>query len=59
KKVALFGSYDWGDGQWLRDWEDRVKSCGATVTTESLKVQLTPDDSGIAECKSWASKAIA
>ncbi|MCR5046843.1 MAG: flavodoxin [Treponema sp.] len=59
KKVALFGSYDWGDGQWLRDWEDRVKSCGATVTTESLKVQLTPDDAGIAECKAWAAKAIA
>ncbi len=59
KKVALFGSYDWGDGQWLRDWEDRVKSCGATITAESLKVHLTPDDSGIAECKAWASKAAA
>ncbi|MCQ2574460.1 MAG: flavodoxin domain-containing protein, partial [Treponema sp.] len=35
KKVGLFGSYDWGDGQWLRDWEDRAKSAGANVV-ESL-----------------------
>lgn len=25
KKIALFGSYGWGDGQWMRDWEDRCK----------------------------------
>ena len=59
KKVALFGSYDWGDGQWLRDWEDRVKSCGGSITAESLKVHLTPDEAAVAECKAWASKAIA
>lgn len=58
KKTALFGSYDWGDGQWLRDWEERVSSAGSTVVNEPLKIQLTPDEEGISQCKSWASEAI-
>jgi len=52
KKVGLFGSYDWGDGQWLRDWEDRTKYVGANVT-ESLMVHLTPEEEDIAKCKEW------
>lgn len=52
KKVAIFGSYDWGDGQWLRDWADRIKAAGATVLNgEGLKINLTPDDDGLAECR--------
>ena len=31
KKVLLFGSYGWGDGQWMRDWEERVKAAGAEL----------------------------
>ena len=31
KTIALFGSYGWGDGQWMKDWEDRIASDGATV----------------------------
>lgn len=58
KKIAVFGSYDWGDGQWLRDWEERIKNDGGVITTENLKINLTPDDAGITECKEWASKAI-
>ena len=53
KKVGLFGSYDWGDGQWLRDWEDRTKSAGANVV-ESLMVHLTPEEDDIAKCQNWA-----
>ncbi len=52
KKVAIFGSYDWGDGQWLRDWADRITSSGATVVNgEGLKGHLEPDDDCVAECK--------
>lgn len=52
KKVAIFGSYDWGDGQWLRDWAGRLSSAGASVINgEGLKVQLTPDEAGLAECR--------
>ena len=31
KTIALFGSYGWGDGQWMRDWEERMMGSGATV----------------------------
>ena len=58
KKVGLFGSYDWGDGQWLRDWEDRVKSQGGQMAAEVLMVHLTPEDADIQKCKDWASAAI-
>ena len=52
KKVAIFGSYDWGDGQWLRAWADRITSSGATVVNgEGLKGHLEPDDDCVAECK--------
>lgn len=53
KKVGLFGSYDWGDGQWLRDWEDRAKSAGANVV-ESLMVHLTPEADDVTKCQEWA-----
>ena len=48
KKVALFGSYDWGDGQWMRDWAARVKSAGGTmVNGEGLIAHLEPDADAI------------
>ena len=53
KKVGLFGSYDWGDGQWLRDWEDRAKSAGANIM-ESLMVHLTPEADDVTKCQDWA-----
>ena len=53
KKIALFGSYGWGDGQWMRDWEERMTSAGATVINgEGLICQETPDDDAISECES-------
>ena len=58
KKVAVFGSYDWGDGQWLRDWTERLKAAGAVLVSESLMVPLTPEDSDLAKCKEWAAAAI-
>ena len=51
KKVALFGSYGWGDGQWMRDWEERVKAAGASLVTESVMANNAPDDSALSECK--------
>ena len=29
KKIVLFGSYGWGDGEWMQNWEQRIKDCGA------------------------------
>lgn len=56
KKVAVFGSYDWGDGEWLRTWEERCKEAGAVIAAEGLKAHLEPDDDAIAECKAWGAK---
>ena len=45
KKVALFGSYGWGDGQWMRDFEERMISYGCTIISEPLIIQYSPDGS--------------
>lgn len=52
KTVALFGSYGWGDGEWMRNWVERVKNNGGTVVgDEGLIVNETPDDNALADCK--------
>ena len=52
KKVALFGSYGWGDGQWMRDWVDRMTAAGATVMNgEGVICQEAPDDAALDACK--------
>ncbi|MBQ9589814.1 MAG: flavodoxin domain-containing protein [Butyrivibrio sp.] len=49
KKVALFGSYGWGDGQWMRDWQDRLVAGGATIIGgEGVIANNAPDDTAIA-----------
>ena len=58
KKVGLFGSYDWGDGQWLRDWADRLNLVGAQNIAEPLMVHLTPEEVDIEQCKNWALSCI-
>ena len=50
KKLALFGSYDWGDGQWMRDWAKRMENAGAAIVCESFIVRGTPDGD---ECKTF------
>lgn len=42
RKVAIFGSFGWGDGQWIRDWEERVKEVGADLFESGLAVQEEP-----------------
>ena len=52
KKIALFGSYGWGDGQWMRDWEERMSGCGAAIINGAgLIGHETPDDAMISECE--------
>ena len=51
KKVALFGSYGWGDGEWMRTWEGRCAEKGIALATDSVIVNEAPDDEGIANCK--------
>ncbi len=49
--VALFGSYDWGDGQWMRDWEERLKKMGIRLIQEGLIIQGKPDQAGLDQCR--------
>jgi flavodoxin short chain len=51
KTIALFGSYGWGDGQWMRDWVDRMNAVGATVLNgEGVICQEAPNDRDLEEC---------
>lgn len=51
KKIALFGSYGWGDGEWMRSWEETCTADGAVLVTESVICNDAPSDDAIAECK--------
>lgn len=51
KKVALFGSYGWGDGEWMRIWESDCKDAGIDLATDSVMCNEAPDDSALDECK--------
>ncbi len=51
KTIALFGSYGWGDGQWMRDWVDRMNTAGANVMNgEGLMCREMPDEDALNEC---------
>ena len=51
KTIALFGAYGWGDGQWMREWVDRMSAAGAKVLNgEGVLSHETPDDDVLAEC---------
>ena len=51
KKVALFGSYGWGDGDWMRNWEDDCAAAGITLCCDSVICNDAPDDDALAACK--------
>ena len=52
KKIALFGSYGWGDGQWMRDWCERCESAGANLfDAEGLIANESPDDDAQDACR--------
>ena len=51
KKIVLFGSYGWGDGEWMRNWEEDAKGAGAVLAADCLTVNEAPDDDAVANCK--------
>ncbi|MBQ5950613.1 MAG: flavodoxin [Lachnospiraceae bacterium] len=51
RTIALFGSYGWGDGQWMRDWEDRCRAAGAVLAVESVMANEAPDDETLESCR--------
>ena len=54
KKIALFGSYGWGDGEWMRTWEGDCAAAGAVLACDSVICQDAPDDDAIDACKALA-----
>ncbi len=58
KKVALFGSYGWGDGEWMRNWEERCVSGGIELAAECLMINETPDEDGLIKCNAFGAALI-
>ena len=56
KKVAVFGSYGWGDGEWLRSWAERCTAAGAVLLDDGLAVHETPDETALAQCAAYGEK---
>ena len=56
KKVALFGSYGWGDGQWMREWQERTEKAGAVPCGEGLIVNEAPDEAGLESCRALGAR---
>lgn len=51
KKIALFGSYGWGDGEWMRAWEDVCKASGAVMACDAVICNEAPDANAVTECQ--------
>ena len=51
KRVGLFGSYGWGDGEWMRSWESDCISLGAKLVGDSVICNEAPDDAALADCR--------
>lgn len=57
KTIGLFGSYGWGDGQWMRDWTERMEKAGASVVDgEGVICQEEPDEEALTACESLGKK---
>lgn len=57
KKVGLFGSYGWGDGEWMRTWTERVKKAGGVMIADGVIANEAPDEAASAECEAFGEKA--
>ena len=51
KKIALFGSYGWGDGEWMRNWESVCHEAGANLICDFVIANEAPDDEAVEACK--------
>ena len=51
KRIVLFGSYGWGDGEWMRTWEGTCRERGAVLAADSVICNEAPDDDAAAACK--------
>ncbi len=55
KDVLLFGSYGWGNGEWMEEWQQRCFQSGMNVVTTHI-VNETPDDTQLTEYREIGAK---
>ncbi|WP_027626867.1 flavodoxin [Clostridium lundense] len=51
KNLALFGSYGWGNGEWMEQWQERMEDYGAKLVDDGLIIHETPDEEGLEKCR--------
>lgn len=51
KRVGIFGSYDWGDGEWMRNWADRCREDGADLVSDGVMANLEPGEEDAENCR--------
>ena len=56
KRIALFGSYGWGDGEWMRTWEQDCRGANISLVCESVICCEAPDDEALAACRALGRK---
>ena len=54
KKVALFGSYGWGGGEYMNAWQEDIANAGASLFEQGLVVEGTPNEEDLESCKAFA-----
>ena len=60
KKILLFGSYGWGDGEWMRDWAERMRNAGAVlIRDEGVITNESPDEEALEECRAAGKELVA
>lgn len=58
KKIGLFGSYGWGGGEWMREWEKQCKENNAVLVADGVICNDAPDDEAEANCKELGNKLV-
>lgn len=53
KKIALFGSYEWNNGEWMEEWTERAKNSGAILVTNSFPSYDDPSDEDLKKCREF------
>ena len=56
KTIGLFGSYGWGDGEWMRTWEEDCGTAGINRVADSVICCEAPDDEALAACRALGRK---
>ena len=51
KKIGLFGSYGWGDGEWMRNWEETCRAAGVVLVNDSVTCNEAPDEEALDACR--------